>query len=108
MDEKPESSFRKYFNWPTLKDPKGTIKTETVVEKRPALKFRDDARPSKRNKKRAMKTQLTNRVTDEDFLLLESFLLEISAIETDQVIFSKKITQISLIINNYSSSSLLI
>ena len=108
MDEKPDSSFRKYFNWPTLKDPKGTIKTETVVEKRPASKSRGDAKPIKRKKKRAMKNQLTDRVTDEDFLLLESFLLELSALETDQVIFSKKITQISLIINNYSSSSLLI
>ena len=95
MDQQLDSSFRKYFNWPTFKDPKGTIKTETVVEKRPALKFRDDARPSKRNKKRAMKTQLTNRVTDEDFLLLESFLLELSATDSAQVFFSKKVTQIS-------------
>ena len=108
MDQQLDSSFRKYFNWPTFKDPKGTIKTQTVVEKRPASKFRGDAKPIKRKKKRAMKNKLTDRVTDEDFLLLESFLLELSAPETDQVSFSRKITQISLIINNYSSSSLLI
>ena len=108
MDQKPDTSFRKYFNWPIFKDPKGTIKTQTVVEKRPASKFRGDAKPIKRKKKRAMKNKLTDRVTDEDFLLLESFLLELSAPETDQVSFSRKITQISLIINNYSSSSLLI
>ena len=97
MDQQLDSSFRKYFNWPTFKDPKGTIKTETVVEKRPALALesRDDANPSKRNKKRAMKTQRTNRVTDEDFLLLESFLLELSATDSTQVFSSKKITQIS-------------
>ena len=86
MDQQLDSSFRKYFNWPTFKDPKGTIKTENVAEKRPALEFRDDdARPSKRTKKRAMKKQLKDRVTDEDFLLLESFLLEISATQSDQV-----------------------
>ena len=106
MDKNPDSSFRKYFNWPTLKDPKGTIKTETVVEKRPASEFRGDAKPTKR-KKRAMKNQLTDRVTDEDFLLLESFLLELSDIEPAKVIFSQKITQISFIYN-YSSSSQLI
>ena len=85
MDQKPDTSFRKYFNWPTFKDPKGTIKTQTVVEKRPTLELRGDAKPSKRRKKRAMKKQVMNRVTDEDFLLLESFLSEISAIEADQV-----------------------
>ena len=85
MDQKPDSSFRKYFSWPTFKDPKGTIKTETVVEKRPALEVVGDAKPFKRSKKRAMKKQLTDRVTDEDFLLLESFLLEISATQSDQV-----------------------
>ena len=95
MDKKPDSSFRKYFNWPTLKDPKGTIKTETLVEKNPGFEIRSDTKPTKRNKKRAMKNQLTDRVTDEDFLLLESFLLELSAIEPDQVIFSQKTTQIS-------------
>ena len=95
MDKNPDSSFRKYFNWPTLKDPKGTIKTETVVEKRPASEFGGDAKPTKRKKKRAMKNRLMGSVTDEDFLLLESFLLELSAIEPDQVIFSQKITQIS-------------
>ena len=95
MDKKPDLSFRKYFNWPTFKDPKGTIKTETVVEKRPASEFRGDAKPIKRKKKRAMKKQLTDGVTDEDFLLLESFLLELSAIETDQVIFFQKFTQLS-------------
>ena len=95
MDQKPDSSFRKYFSWPTFKDPKGTIKTETVVEKRPASEFRGDAKPIKRKKKRAMKNQSTDGVTDEDFLLLESFLLELSAIETDQVIFSQKFTQLS-------------
>ena len=95
MDKKPDSSFRKYFNWQTLKDPKGTIKTETVVEKRPASEFGGDAKPTKRKKKRAMKNQLTDRVTDEDFLLLESFLMELLAIKPAQVIFSQKITQIS-------------
>ena len=95
MDKKPDLSFRKYFNWPTFKDPKGTIKTETVVEKRPPSEFRGNAKPIKRKKKRAMKNQLTDRVTDEDFLLLESFLLELSVIETDQVIFSQKFTQLS-------------
>ena len=85
MDQRPDTSFGKYFNWPTFKDPKGTIKTQTVVEKRPTLELRGDAKPSKRRKKRAMKKQVMNRVTDEDFLLLESFLSEISAIEADQV-----------------------
>ena len=94
MDQKPDTSFRKYFNWPTFKDPKGTIKTQTVVEKRPALEFKD-AKPSKRSKKRAMKKQVMDRVTDEDFLLLQSFLLEISATEADQVCPTKKITQTS-------------
>ena len=95
MDQKPDTSFRKYFNWPTFKDPKGTIKTQTVVEKRPALEFKGDAKPSKRSKKRAMKKQVMDRVTDEDFLLLQSFLLEISATEADQVCPTKKITQTS-------------
>ena len=95
MDEKPDTSFRKYFNWPIFKDPKGTIKTQTVVEKRPALEFKGDAKPSKRSKKRAMKKQVMDRVTDEDFLLLQSFLLEISATEADQVCPTKKITQTS-------------
>ena len=94
MDKKPDSSFRKYFNWQTLKDPKGTIKTETLVEKKPVFEIRGDAKATKRNKKRAMKNQLTGRVTDEDFLLLESFLLELLAIKPAQVIFSQKITQI--------------
>ena len=58
MDQKPDTSFRKYFNWPTFKDPKGTIKTQTVVEKRPALEFKGDAKPSKRSKKRAMKKKV--------------------------------------------------
>ena len=98
MDKKPDLSFRKYFNWPTLKDRKGTIKNETVVEKRPASEFGGDAKPTKRKKKRAMKNQLTDSVTDEDFLLLESFLLELSAIEPDQVIFSQKITQTSYLL----------
>ena len=95
MDKKPDSSFRKYFNWQTLKDPKGTIKTETLVEKKPVFEVRGDAKPTKRKKKRAMKNQLTDRVTDEDFLLLESFLMELLAIKPAQVIFSQKITQIS-------------
>ena len=95
MDKKPDLSFRKYFKWPTLKDPKGTIKTETLAEKKPVFEVRSDAKPTKRKKKRAMKNQLTDRVTDEDFLLLESFLLELLPLEPAQVIFSQKITQIS-------------
>ena len=98
MDKKPDPSFRKYFNWPTLKDPKGTMKTETLVEKKPVLEIKVDAKPTKRNKKKAMKNQLTDRVIDEDFLLLESFLLELLVIETDQVIFSQKITQTSYLL----------
>ena len=78
MDQTPDSSFRKYFDWPTHKDPKGTIKIETVIVKTSLSEEipRGYVRPTKKKKRMAVKTP--SKVTDEDFLLLEAFLGEIS------------------------------
>lgn len=89
MDQTPDSSFRKYFDWPTHKDPKGTIKIETVIVKTSLSEEipRGYVRPTKKKKRMAVKTP--SKVTDEDFLLLEAFLWEISvrgtAITREQV-----------------------
>ena len=78
MDQTPDASFRKYFDWPTHKDPKGTIKIETVIVKTSLSEEipRGYVRPTKKKKRMAVKTPA--KVTDEDFLLLEAFLSEIS------------------------------
>ena len=78
MDQTPDSSFRKYFDWPTHKDPKGTIKIETVIVKTSLSEEipRGFVRPTKKKKRMPVKTPV--KVTDEDFLLLEAFLWEIS------------------------------
>ena len=78
MDQTPDASFRKYFDWPTHKDPKGTIKIETVIVKTslPEEIPRGYVRPTKKKKRMAVKTPA--KFTDEDFLLLEAFLWEIS------------------------------
>ena len=78
MDQTPDSSLRKYFDWPTHKDPKGTIKIETVIVKTSLSEEipKGYVRPTNKKKRMAAKTQA--KVTDEDFLLLEAFLWEIS------------------------------
>ena len=85
MDQTPDSSFRKYFDWPTHKDPKGTIKIETVIVKTSLSEEipRVYVRPTKKKKRMAVKTPA--KVTDEDFLLLEAFLSEISVTGTAMV-----------------------
>ena len=80
MDQRPDPSFRKYFNWPIHKDPKGTVKTRAVFEEKRTLPPLDIARsyfkPSKKKKRSTLKNHKTHKVTDDDFLLLESFLFE--------------------------------
>ena len=81
IDQKPDPSFKKYFDWPIYKDPKGTIKTRTVQVERRTLPSSDTSRsyfkPSKKKKRSTLKNLKTQKVTDEDFRLLESFLSEI-------------------------------
>ena len=81
MDQKPDPSFRQYFNWPTLKDPKGTLKTRTVLKEQtsslPADSSRKVCRPIKKKRKTASKTSKTSKVRDEDFLQLQAFIMEI-------------------------------
>ena len=84
MDQRPDPSFKKYFDWPIHKDPRGTVKARTVLEEKPTLlslessRSRSYIRTSKKKKKSTLKNLKTHIVTDEDFLLLESFLIEIS------------------------------
>ena len=82
MDQRPDPSFKKYFDWPTHKDLKGTIKARTVLEEKTTPPSLDPTRsyfkPIQKKKKSTLKNLKTNKVTDEDFLLLESFLIEIS------------------------------
>ena len=87
--ERPDPTFRKYFDWPTHKDPKGTVKTQTVLEGTPtSLPFgtsREIVR--QRKKKMPLKTPMIQKIADEDFLLLEAFILDIWDQEEDQVKF---------------------
>ena len=85
--ERPDPLFRKMFSWPTHKDPKGTVKTQTVLEGLPTSltleSSRGFVRPVKKKKKTEMtlKTPLTNKVSDDDFFLLGAFILELFAME---------------------------
>ena len=76
--ERSDPSFRKYFDWPTHKDPKGTVKTQTVLEGKlnylPLETSRGVVKPKK--KKKTLKNPLIQKVADEDFLLLEGFITE--------------------------------
>ena len=84
--ERPDPSFRKLFYWPTHKDPKGTVKTQTVLEGLPTSLSLDAprgfVRPMKKKKMRmTLQTPLTNKVSDDDFFLLGAFILELFAME---------------------------
>ena len=87
--ERPDPTFRKYFEWPTHKDPKGTVKTQAVLEgTATSLPFgtsREIVR--QRKKKMPLKTPMIQKIADEDFLLLEAFILELFVPEEDQVNF---------------------
>ena len=91
MDQRPDPMFKKYFDWPTHKDPNGTVKARTVLEEQKTLPSLDNSRsyskPSKKKKRSSVKNLKTHKVTDEDFLLLESFILENDFKNQDQVIF---------------------
>ena len=80
MDQRPDPSFKKYFDWPTHKDPKGTVKARTVLEEKKTPPSLDTSRSysklSKKKKRSSVRNLKTHKVTDEDFLLLESFILE--------------------------------
>ena len=80
--EHPDSSFKKYFDWPILKDPKGTKKPKPSIE--PKNIFIEDlskqilTRPKMKRKASAQSSSSTSRhITDEDFFLLESFLSDL-------------------------------
>ena len=79
-NERPDPMFQKYFAWPTRKDPKGTVKNN-VLEVRttslPVPKSRGQITPSKKKIRRTINAGRTKATTDEDFILLESFLAEI-------------------------------
>ena len=87
--ERPDPTFRKYFDWPTHKDPKGTVKTQTVVEGTPtSLPFKTSRGiVRQRKKKMALKTPMMQKIEDEDFLLLEAFILEFLVPDKDPVNF---------------------
>ena len=87
--ERPDPTFRKYFEWPTHKDPKGTVKTQTVLEDTPTSVPLGTPRGivRRRKKKRALKTPMIQKIADEDFLLLKAFILELLVPEEDQVNF---------------------
>ena len=89
--ERPDPTFRKYFAWPTHKDPKGTFKTQTVLLEQPPSSLpskssRGFVKPKK--KKVGLKVPLKQKVADEDFLLLEAFISESLVTKGDQVKFS--------------------
>ena len=90
MDQRPDPSFKKYFDWPTHKDPKGTVKAKTVLEEKTTPPSLDTSRSysklSKKKKRSSVRNLKTHKVTDEDFLLLESFILENNFENQDQVI----------------------
>ena len=85
--ERPDPTFRKYFEWPTHKDPKGTVKTQAVLEgtatSLPLEKSREIFR--QRKKKMPLKTPMIQKIADEDFLLLEAFISDFWDQEDDQV-----------------------
>ena len=87
--ERPDPTFRRYFEWPTHKDPKGTVKTQAVLEgTATSLPFgtsREIVR--QRKKKMPLKTPMIQKIADEDFLLLEAFILDFWDPEEDQVNF---------------------
>ena len=77
--ERPDPLFRKLFDWPIHKDPKGTTKTQTVLglpTSFPSESSRGYDGPMKKKKRTISKTPLTQKVADEDFLLLQDFILE--------------------------------
>ena len=75
--ERSDPSFRKYFDWPTHKDPKGTVKTQTVLKGKPNyLPLEISRGVVKLKKKKTLKNPLIQKVADEDFLLLETFITE--------------------------------
>ena len=78
--ERADPAFRKYFDWPTHKDPKGTVKARNVFEKKPSsyplVSSRSFVRPIKKKRKMASRTSNKSKVTDKDFLLLEAFIVE--------------------------------
>ena len=87
--ERPDPTFRKYFDWPTHKDQKGTFKTQTVLEGTPtSLPLKSSKRFVKPMKKKvALKFPLKQKVSDEDFLLLEAFISESLVTKEDKVRF---------------------
>ena len=89
MDQRPDPLFKKCFDWPIYKDPKGTVKPRTGLEDKTTPPSMDTTKPffkpSKKKKRSTLKNLKTDKVTDEDFLLLESFILENSL--QDQVVF---------------------
>ena len=89
--ERPDPTFRKYFDWPTHKDPKGTFKTQTVLLEEPvsSLSLKSSTGFVKSMKKKvALKFPLKQKVSDEDFLLLEAFISESLLKKEDEVKFS--------------------
>ena len=88
--ERPDLTFRKYFDWPTHKDPKGTFKTQTVLLEKPqsSLPLKSSTGFVKQMKKKvALKFPLEQKVSDEDFCLLEAFISE-SLFNKEEVKFS--------------------
>ena len=88
--ERPDPTFRKYFDWPTHKDPKGTFKTKTVMLEEPlsSLPLKSSTGFVKSMKKKvALKFPLKQKVSDEDFLLLEAFISESLVTKEDKVRF---------------------
>ena len=83
MDKRPDPLFRNCFYWPTHKDPKGTHKTNSVVvtNRQATLPVKRSRVPFKKKVLRTPKAIKAHAVTDEDFLLLQSFLSEISAMD---------------------------
>ena len=89
--ERPDPTFRKYFAWQTHKDPKGTFKTQNVLLEEPptSLPLKSSKRFVKPMKKKvALKFPLKQKVSDEDFLLLEAFISESLVTKEDKVKFS--------------------
>ena len=88
--ERPDPLFRKLFDWPIHKDPKGTTKTQTVLvlpTSFPSELPRGYDRPMKKKRRVIFKTPLAEKVADEDFLLLQDFIFEYFGSE-DQVFLS--------------------
>ena len=95
--------FHKYFSWQTRKDPKGTVKTNLVEVRTtspPVPIVRGQIIPSKKKIRRTLNAGRTKATTDEDFMLLESFLAEMfpsnepgwkSKVDLEVIITIKKI-----------------